>query len=85
MVKNGCGQSSHETLKLTVSQDWMEWTDFFHAGSNSGKLKVISLIFEWALSKMDVAIYLVHETLKSAYLKMNVWIQLIFCIMTVMQ
>ena len=36
-----------------------------HAVANSGKLKVISLIFEWAWSKIDVAIYLVHETLKS--------------------
>ena len=30
----------------------MEWTDFLHAGGNSGKLKVISVIFGWALSKI---------------------------------
>ena len=44
----------------------MEWTDFLHAGANLGKLKVILLIFEWVWSKMDVAIYLVIKTLKSA-------------------
>ena len=29
----------------------MEWTDFLHAGANSGKLKVISLILGVFLSK----------------------------------
>ena len=33
----------------------MEWTDFLHAGTNSGKLKVDSIIFVWAMSKMAVA------------------------------
>ena len=33
-------------LKLTVSQnEQMEWTDFLHAGTNSGKLKVDLMIF----------------------------------------
>ena len=45
MVKNGRGQSGHRNLKLTVSQ---KWTDILHAGANSGKLKVISMIFRWA-------------------------------------
>ena len=35
----------------------MEWTGFLHAGANSGKWKVISLIFGWALSKMGMAVY----------------------------
>ena len=48
MMKNGCGQSGHGTLELTVSQEWIdEWTDFLHAGANLGKLKFNSLIFEW--------------------------------------
>ena len=42
MAKNGCDQSGCGTLKLTVSQE----TDFLHVGANSGKLKVILLIFE---------------------------------------
>ena len=46
MVKNGCGQSVHGSLKLTVSQEVIdEYTDMLHAGANSGKPKVISMIF----------------------------------------
>ena len=51
---------------LYLKNEWMEWTDFLHAGANSGKLKAISLIFECLSSEMGMAIYLVHETLKSA-------------------
>ena len=38
---------------------------FLHAVTNSGKLKIDSMIFGWASSKMEVT-FLVHETLKSA-------------------
>ena len=58
MVKNGCGQSGHGTLILTVIQKWtdgMNW--FLHAGANSGSLKVTSVILG----------LLVYETLKSAF------------------
>ena len=55
------GQSGHGTLKLTQKVT-DEKTDFLHAGTNSGKLKVDSMIFAWAWS-------LIYETLKSAYLK----------------
>ena len=58
MVKNGRDQSGYWTLKLTVSQEWT----ILHAGANSGKLQVISMIF-------GCARHLVHQTLKSAYLK----------------
>ena len=44
----------------------MEFTEFLHAGANSGKPKVILLLFEWVWSKMGMTIYLVHKTLKSA-------------------
>ena len=38
-VKNACDQSAHRALKLTVSQEWIdEWTNFLHAGANSGKV-----------------------------------------------
>ena len=47
MVKNGCGQSNHGSLKYI--------TDFLHASTNAGRLKVDSIIFECALSKMAVA------------------------------
>ena len=44
-VKNGFCQSGHGTLKLTVSQKWVDGTD-------SGKLKANSMIFGWVSSKM---------------------------------
>ena len=40
MVKNGCGQSDLWTPKLLyVKNEWMELTDFLHAGTNSHRLK----------------------------------------------
>ena len=70
MVKNRCGQSGHGILKLTLSKkrtDGINW--FFACWYNSGKLKVKSIIFGWTRSKIAMAFYLVHGTLKSAYLK----------------
>ena len=32
----------------------MEWTGFLHAGADSGKLKVVSIIFGWMWSKLGV-------------------------------
>ena len=49
VARNECGQSGHGTLKLAVYQEWVkEWTHFLHDGSNSGKRKVIPMIFGWA-------------------------------------
>ena len=45
----------------------MEWIDFFYASTNSGKLKVDSMILGWEWSKKDSGL-LVHDTLKSAEL-----------------
>ena len=55
MVKSGCDQSGHRTLKLTVSQ-MNKWNEkvFLPAGKNSGKLKVDSMIFGWVLSKLTM-------------------------------
>ena len=57
MVKNGCGQSSDGSLKLTVSQKRNRWNKliFLYVTTNSGKLKVDSMIFGWALLKMAIA------------------------------
>ena len=56
MVKNGCDQSGHWNLKLTyLKSECMEWTDFLHAGANSGKLKIDLMIFGWVFSKMGMA------------------------------
>ena len=57
MVRDGCGQPGHRTLKLTVSQEWVDRMNWFLlAGANSGKLKVILMIFGWMGSKLGVAI-----------------------------
>ena len=45
----------------------MEWTDILHADTNSRKLKVISMTFEWTWSEMGKA--LGHEILKSSVSK----------------
>ena len=40
MVKNGCDQSSDETLILPVSEEWTDViTDFLHVDTDSQKLK----------------------------------------------
>ena len=39
MVKNECVRSGHWTLKLTVSEEITDGTDFLHAGIISCKLK----------------------------------------------
>ena len=54
MVKDGCGQPSHKNW-LYLKNELMEWTDFLRAVANSGKLKVISMIFDW-MSKLCMAI-----------------------------
>ena len=41
---------------LYLKNEPMELTNFFDAGANSRKLKVVSVIFGWAWSKMGLAI-----------------------------
>ena len=46
--QNGCDQPDHRPLKLTVSGKCTDKVNiFFYAGANSGKLKVVSIVFEW--------------------------------------
>ena len=47
-------EETMQTLKLTVSQNWTDGINWFF-GTNSGKPKIDSIIFGWALSKMAVA------------------------------
>ena len=50
MVKNGCEQSGRSTLKLIVSQEYTDGVRrFFNANANSGKLKVVLLIFDLSM------------------------------------
>ena len=68
MVENGCGQSGHGTLKLTVSQEWIDGMNWFlHAGVNSGNLKVSFNDSRVGVFK-NVCCHLVHEALESAVL-----------------
>ena len=83
MIKNLLGGHGQKWMWLVWSWDskidfiskmkrWNKLFFFFflHAVTNSGKLKVDSMIFDWAWSKMEVA-FLVHETLTSAVLRIN--------------
>ena len=50
VFKRGCGLLGLvESLKSSVSQEWMKWTDFLHTDTNLGKLKVT---IGWIWSKM---------------------------------
>ena len=65
MVKNGCGQSGHKTLKLTVSQKWtdgIKWV--FACWSRFSWFKLIQWFFGG--HGLNGHGLLVHETLKSA-------------------
>ena len=45
-VLGGNGQSGYETLKFSITQEWaLEINWFLHDATNSGKLKVSSMIF----------------------------------------
>ena len=66
IVKNGHGQSSHRTLKLTVSRgliDWMNW--YFPYWYKFRKAKSYFNDF-WVGIVRNGHGYLIHETLKSA-------------------
>ena len=47
-MKHRCSHSAHGTLRLTISQEFknelIERIYFLHAGTNSGELKVDSMI-----------------------------------------
>ena len=60
--------SQHSKIDCISKMDWWNKLIFLHPDKNSGKLKLDSLIFEVGVVKNDHSL-LVHETLKSAYLK----------------
>ena len=66
MVKNGCGQSGHGTLKLIVSQKWTDGiTDLFRWWYKFRKAKSWFSDFWVGMLKNGHGL-LVHETQKSA-------------------
>ena len=62
----------------------MEWTEFLHADANPGKLKFDLVIRVLGLVKNERLFRLLD--LKIFYiLRMNLWIELIFCMLTLMK
>ena len=86
MVKNGCGQSGHGTLKLTVSREWIDgmnwffvyWCKFRKTKSYFNDFWVgVVKNMAWPFSSWDPRMCCI--------LRMRVWIKLIFCMLTVRQ
>ena len=66
MVRNGCGQSGYRTLKLTVSQEWIDGMNWiFVCWCKFRKAKSCIIDF-WVGMVENGHGHLVHETLKSA-------------------
>ena len=87
MVKNVCGQSGDGILKLTVTEEWTDRINWFFAcWYMVTKIKSWSNFF-WVNMVRNGHIFLVNEVLKSAVseLMMNLWIELIFWMLIVMQ
>ena len=57
MVENGHDLLSHGTLKSAIKNDLMNWADFLHVDTNSGKLKVTLKVTGWAWSSIGVAFF----------------------------
>ena len=63
LVGNGGNHLGFETPKSAVSQEWIdEWSWYFHADANLGKLKVWQKFGSWymgpnALSQSDYSIF----------------------------
>ena len=59
MVKNGCGQSSHGILKLTVSEEWTDEINYFlNVDTGSLKSKADQNFFGRAWSKIGVGLFI---------------------------
>ena len=82
LVKNGCGQSVHETLKLTVSKEWFDGMNWFFACWWKFNKDKSSFNDFWVGLVKDKHHHLVHETCKSA--KCVYELSWFFCMLTVM-
>ena len=85
MLKNGCGQPGHGTLKLTVSQNWTDKTTWFFCmlvQMQEGWKLIQSFLngpcqkWQWLLSSWNP---------KTCILKINIWIELNILMLVVMQ
>ena len=69
MGKNRCGQSCHVTMKLTLSQEWIDGMNWYFACLWKFR-KAKSYINDfWVGMVRNGCAYLGHETLKSAVSK----------------
>ena len=66
MVKNGCGQSGHGTLKLTVSQNWTDEITWFFACYYKCRKAESWFNHFWVCLVKDGSGFLIHEMLKPA-------------------
>ena len=69
MVKNGSGQSGHGTLKLTVSQTWIDGMNWYFACSSKFRTAKIYFNEFWVGMVRNGRGHSAHETLKSAVSK----------------
>ena len=69
MVKNGSGQSGHGTLKLTVSQTWIDGMNWYFACSSKFRTAKIYFNEFWVCIVRNGRGHSAHETLKSAVSK----------------
>ena len=66
MVKNGCSHSGHGTLKLTLSQEWIDGMNWFFA-CRWKFMKAESWFNDFSVGMVKNGHdHLVHETLNSA-------------------
>ena len=66
MIRDGCGQPGHRTLKLTVSQEWVDGMNWFFASWCKFR-KAKSNFNDFWVDMVKIGHgHLVHETLKSS-------------------
>ena len=85
VVKKGCGQSCHGTLKLTLNEEWTNGVNWFFAcWCRFLTVKIWSNIY-WMVMVKNGCGQSGHGTLKLTVSKLNWWNNLIFCMLVQMQ
>ena len=92
LVKNRCGQFDHWSLKLSLYQEWTDVTNYFFACwhkfrnakccFNDFWVGMVKNVHKPNLSEI---LYLIKLLSSIICIIMNLWIELIFCMLIVMQ
>ena len=92
LVKNRCGQFDHWSLKLSLYQEWTDVTNYFFACwhkfrnakcyFNDFWVGMVKNVHKPNLSEI---LYLIKLLSSIICILMNLWIELIFCMLIVMQ